>query len=75
MTHYFHWIDDEGRKGKIHFRSLLNRMIDKKDGPKIPNSCTKCGDGAFWRKSEKDKWHCYSCNPPPVERHHYKQFD
>ena len=34
----------------------------------VPENCSKCGKGAFYRKPDKGSWRCYFCDPPPVVR-------
>ena len=32
----------------------------------VPESCPKCGRGAFYRMSPDEPWPCYFCDPPPI---------
>jgi ribosomal protein L37AE/L43A len=43
-------------------------MAGIKNKSNIPESCPKCGEGAFWRESDTGEWKCYYCDPPPVVR-------
>ena len=67
MIHYFHWTGDENKKSRIRFGWLLKNVANIPDAAYIPGPCQECSESAFWRKSEKDKWNCYYCEPPGVD--------
>ena len=39
----------------------------------VPESCPKCGKGAFYRMSPDTPWRCYFCDPPPIVRRMIEQ--
>ena len=48
---------------------------DKKFELNVPESCPKCGNGAFYRLSDECPWRCYLCDTPPIVRqqHHLRK--
>ena len=46
----------------------MNTDENEKIELNVPESCPKCGNGAFYRMSHEGPWRCYFCDPPPVVR-------
>ena len=46
----------------------MNSDKNEKIELNVPESCPKCGNGAFYRMSPDEPWLCYFCDPPPVVR-------
>ena len=44
----------------------MNTDKNEKIEMNVPESCPKCGNGAFYRMSHEGPWRCYFCDPPPV---------
>jgi hypothetical protein len=46
----------------------MNNDDNEKIELNVPESCPKCGNGAFYRLSPDEEWRCYFCDPPPIVR-------
>ena len=45
---------------------VMDTDEDEKTELTVPESCPKCGKGAFYRMSPDEPWLCYFCDPPPI---------
>jgi uncharacterized protein (DUF983 family) len=44
----------------------MNTNENEKIELNVPESCPKCGNGAFYRMAPDESWKCYFCDPPPT---------